>query len=917
MADGKAEEAPNKDELVQQESADGNEPQAHEDGAVISVQNGPFQNYRLIENLPTELEFVQFEALDENIYLGTSTGDLLHYFEIEPRNYMLVSQTQFDSETSNPIDKILLLPKIERALVLCGGKLVIFLLPEFAPVPNTLQLKAVTDIALRSHSETSNSYKFYATSGDSIKLYRVTTKALTLSKNYDFDSVSKVVAQGHHLAVAKQNTYEILNLKTSGVTPLFRVSELNAPLRPIIANFNTDKFLVATGGESYSDSSMALVVNHHGDMVNGTIVLENYPIEVLVEYPYLIVNYGRIRVLIYKLNEQSTVAQEIKANGPSLRIAKTSKVFSGFRRPDVREKVVEKIRRVPLNQEENELKIDNERVSVEQIFEEESSVAVYGNFGIHLLIKNSPILDFTQYDEPGLNSIIEYLKESPKNELPKLTQLENDYLLTLKLLLLLLHCNEIDKAVLSEWCTASEVVDIRLLLYILGFEIFGNIWIFKGLVELIEKLKLLKLIHKCTDVKKLFHFISTEAMSKKSKTSQAELENIIKSIDVNIFKLEIGKDQNEMNIDFYSKCSLEEIAHLIEGRNDISLDLLLKINLRRGKLMDCIELLKSRNEVDKLLGFIEKNATMLLPSYKDFLMDDVLFIINSSNQVDRNLISHILHILFLMDADHRELLNRVSDNAKVKVLLIEELGPADAQDKKFLIEYYMAKIQECLQEENMWELLQNSAATYRQDMSYMKCSFKEFMMIKLRSEQRCQKLLKCYKTLEAINGLEDGDPLTSSMINMVKDFDKDNLLMLLFLPEGKCANQFLTEKELLHLYLAYNDFLSIEYYLTSENISQVLAHYTSFSKIQHSLDLATKLLQRNVNLIKNEETVRSVLKILPPDYTLNTLFDILLCILKRLDRDTKDLELRKALLKDEMSINHRLLKNFVIKKENK
>lgn len=916
MADRIEEKSLKTSDSPQGEATEETGPQLHQDGAEISIQEGPFKNYRLIENLPTELEFVQFEALDENIYLGSSKGDLLHYFEIEPRNYMLVSQTQFDPDSQAPIDRIMLFPKIERALVLSQGRLVLFLLPEFAPVPNTIELRGVADVALRSYSERSKSYKFYAAKEDSIEMYKVTNKNLDLSKRYDFGSVSKVVAQGNHLAVARQNTYEIINVRSSGVIPLFRVSETNAPLRPIIANFNDDKFLVATGGDSNLDSSMALVVNHNGEMVNGTIVLENYPAEAIIEYPYLIVNYGLRRVLIYKLGGDSTIVQEIKTDDWPLRVARLSKVFYGFRRSEMKETIVEKLRKVPLIHEENQLKIENERVLVEQMYEEESSVAIYGKFGIHILVKNSPILDFSNYGESSIHDIGEYLREIPKSGLPKFKKVENDYLLTLKLLLNLLHCKNIDRTVIGEWFEIPEVVDVRLLLHILGFEIYGNIWIPKGLAELMENLKMLKLIHKCDDIKKMLHMIHSRFLPRELTASDTELENITKSVDVNIFKLELKKNIKEIDIDSFSECSLGRIAALIEEQEVVNLDLLLKVNQRRGRLMECIELLKNKNDVNRLLCFIEENAEKLIPSYKKNLIDDILFIISSSSQVDKELISHILKIFTSMEVDPHELLNRIGDNASVKVLLIEELGPANAHDKRFLTEYYMAKIQKCIQEEDVQESLKAFSAAYKQDMTYTKCSIKQFLLIKLESNESCRQLLRDYETLEAVNGLEDSGSLTASMLEMLKPFDKEHILALLFLPDDKFDSQFMTEEELLKIYLAYNDFMSIERYLTSENISQVLLHYASFEEIHHSLNLVTRLLQRNANLIKDEKSVRSVLDILPSDYTVSALFNFLFCILKRQDTDTKELELRKVLLKDEISINQRLLSKFSTENNN-
>lgn len=100
--------------------------------------------------------------------------------------------------------------------------------------------------------------------------------------------------------VSKLNSYELINLKSSQVIPLFRISETDEDLEPIITSFNEQsEFLVCSGGGSYDSGAMALVVNHHGDIIKGTIVLKNYPRNVIVEFPYIIAESAFQSVDIY------------------------------------------------------------------------------------------------------------------------------------------------------------------------------------------------------------------------------------------------------------------------------------------------------------------------------------------------------------------------------------------------------------------------------------------------------------------------------------------------------------------------------------------------------------------------------------------------------------------------------------------
>lgn len=880
----------------------------------ISIEDGPFQTVPLIEDLPTEIEYLQCEAFEQNIYLGTTTGDLLHYFEIEPRNYMLVSQTKFNSDVFNPIDKIIILPDIERALVVSDGTLVLFLLPEFAPVPNTPRLSDIADVTLRGYSKSSKCYKLYAAQANSIKLLKVSANNITVFKRYEFKSVNKMVAQGHHLAVAKQNNYELIDLKSSKVIPLFRVSEMNVPLRPVVIEFKNHEFLVATGGGSYDDSSMALVVNYNGDIVNATIVLDKYPSEAIVEYPYLIVKYQLDQISIYKLNDEPKLIQKIKSSSRELQVARTTKEFSGFKRPEIKKKVVEMVRKIPLIKVANQLKVENEQVLVGEIFEEKSSIVLYGTFGIHVLVKPLPILEFNEHNETALKAIRDYLEEIDESCLSKFGQLENNYLLTLMLLLELLHSKNIDQPLINKWCLALGSVDIRLLLYILGFQIYGTLWVFNGLVDMIERLKSLKIYHKCDDLGWLLRTLKGYIEKEKTDEISWDYQNIVKCLDVNIFKIGIEGNPEDIDIETFHDISLEEILRIVEAEQNINLDLRLRIMRKRGLIEQSIELLKKNRDTEKLLGFLEENVEKLPSSYRSKFLEDALFLINNSALVDKSLVSAIMNLLSALNIDARDLLKRIDSNAAVKVLMIQELGSKDANDKQFLVDYYIARMQEFLQDNKMQNILKGFVETYSQDISYSKCSIKDFFLIKLRCNQSLQGLLEIYETLKALCEQEEDTALVKSILEMIESFDINNLLTVMFLPEGTMSRELMPESKLLDIFIAFNDFTTIEKYMGRGNIVRVLEHYTSFKKRQQSLALVAKLLERNTNLIRDEATIISILSHLSSDYALNVLFEFLSSTLKNIGSEQRQLELRKALLKNQISNYHRLIKNSGIDK---
>lgn len=94
--------------------------------------------------------------IENNLYVGTSASELLHFFQIPPDPsdkygkpvYILASRlSPLYSEISGPlpgVQQILLLPKIGKACILCNGTATFYSLPELTPVSGVPQVKNCT-----------------------------------------------------------------------------------------------------------------------------------------------------------------------------------------------------------------------------------------------------------------------------------------------------------------------------------------------------------------------------------------------------------------------------------------------------------------------------------------------------------------------------------------------------------------------------------------------------------------------------------------------------------------------------------------------------------------------------------------------------------------------------------------------------
>lgn len=92
--------------------------------------------------------------LDSNLYIGTSASEILHFFQIPPDpddpagkpSYILASRlpppfAEPPTAARPGVQQILLLPKINKACILCNWTATFYSLPELSPVFGNQQLK--------------------------------------------------------------------------------------------------------------------------------------------------------------------------------------------------------------------------------------------------------------------------------------------------------------------------------------------------------------------------------------------------------------------------------------------------------------------------------------------------------------------------------------------------------------------------------------------------------------------------------------------------------------------------------------------------------------------------------------------------------------------------------------------------------
>lgn len=934
-------------EQVQEQMEEDNESIVSTSKPVLCAEEGPFSISSVIKDLPPDLQFTCCESYTEHVYMGTATGELLHYFEIETGNYLLVSRIQFD-DSFKPIDKILLFTSLERACVLSHGELALFLLPEFAPSPNSKKLSGIKEI------QPIGTNKIMTFTEQKSSIYKL-SKIESFKKLRDFPDlkcVSKALISHKKLIVAKNNNYEIFDLLKNKEIPLFKVSEGNN-LNPIITEFGNNEILVCSGGSSYDDEAMALVITLDGDISQGTIALSKYPRNIIVEFPYVLVNFNYNQIQIFKLikNEDPLLMQTINYPEEALKdiylqFNKVAHIFQNHGNngndnavTEQNNLIIDKLRSVPIISEELgkeeddnrpsmssttttlDYRIDRERAFIKEVLNCDTNIVLYDNNAVYELSQRPFCMEIKEYNESEISNIEDFLDSLNDIKLTSFQKIEIRYLKLLRNLLILLHCDKIDKDMIRKWCHDMKSIDIRILLYLLDLKIYGECWCPNGLKKFVSNLKSLKLINKLPSKDTLLDFLNIiKRYIVKNHSNDKDFihfETILRTLDVNIFSelVNLKRNIDTINVDEFEYTSLDEIVNVIQARKLLEYEpLLIDIYMRKEMLDEIIDIFRSQNNYPKLLQFLIDHEDKLNNNYvKDKLIEDIVTIIKNSKYEKDKIIKRVLTLLAGIKFDYHKLLDKLNDDNDIslKVDILEIIGVDNSQDKQFLIDYYTQKLEECLIKDKLWDKLDGMMEEYCLDVNYFKVNVLDFLKLKVKYDSDFSRFNEHYKSI--MNICKEDDSLRKLLhdnimkMNKIREENHPILLILFFYKKKKDSKKlqcsYLDGEELLQTFLRYRDYQSIELDLTERNFINVLKWYGDICHKSNSSELIVKFLLRNGKYW--EDDLEMILKIfrdiIPGGSRLSTISQILITVITQRQIKQTDTNIHKMILKSEVN----------------
>ncbi|GJJ69717.1 vacuolar protein sorting-associated protein 3 [Entomortierella parvispora] len=248
------------------------------------------------------------EALDSfesNLYLGTSFGILLHY----------VIEEQISSESNLPrsrllrrtplgfgkklVERIMVLPSIRIAIVLCDSTLSFFNLPSFTPCSQQAfpPIRGVTafceDGSQRGRPAEDGSIRVCVVKRRIIQHYSIWPDAISDPQELNLANGALVATRWKHIVcVADANDFKLIDLRVGRMMPILPVVQSASTgsntqvLKPACIAIGENEFLLATAASS-GQTAMGIFCSGSGEPVRGTLQWSSYPRSLGIEFPYV------------------------------------------------------------------------------------------------------------------------------------------------------------------------------------------------------------------------------------------------------------------------------------------------------------------------------------------------------------------------------------------------------------------------------------------------------------------------------------------------------------------------------------------------------------------------------------------------------------------------------------------------------
>ncbi|KAJ5544417.1 hypothetical protein N7513_006981 [Penicillium frequentans] len=210
--------------------------------------SNPYVLRSLFENVPVETEdnrdvyITCVEYWDENLYIGTSAAEILHFVCLPPASddsneptFILASRLPipFQSTPSNSdqlgVQQIVILASVNKACVLCNGTVTFYMLPELSPAFGNTKVnhcRWIGGLDLDQNGESGENPVIMIAAQNNIMLVQIGDEARRIKK-IGFPGCLVAARRGTIACAADSHSYSLLEVEHQQKIPLFPISSSN------------------------------------------------------------------------------------------------------------------------------------------------------------------------------------------------------------------------------------------------------------------------------------------------------------------------------------------------------------------------------------------------------------------------------------------------------------------------------------------------------------------------------------------------------------------------------------------------------------------------------------------------------------------------------------------------------------------
>ncbi|KAF8649627.1 hypothetical protein AX16_005716 [Volvariella volvacea WC 439] len=266
------------------------------------------------------------QALGSEIYIGCANGELLRFAlqADDPEkleSYRILTRQTVPDE--KPVDEIIVIPSLSRALVLSDKQIHFYKLPSLDPMP-IHPIRHVMGVAVDqqhvnrpppSPSGPSGPIlpvEFCVLKRTSIVLYSLSEIRLFMRKDFPCPQGALAARRtGQTLCLADAENYNIVDLASASLFPIIPLSQAadGLAIQPSITVIGENEFLVLSW---LGTNTLGVFINSNGEPIRGTLEWPSYPDAVCLDYPYIAALLPNSTIEIHSI-ETLSIVQVISA----------------------------------------------------------------------------------------------------------------------------------------------------------------------------------------------------------------------------------------------------------------------------------------------------------------------------------------------------------------------------------------------------------------------------------------------------------------------------------------------------------------------------------------------------------------------------------------------------------------------------